>query len=130
VLIVPTCGFDSVPSDLGTKYVLEYVKRTYKCDCKSVTHVVEKAGGGVSGGTIASFMNELSGASKDSFNPYALNPPDKIPKISQPRDFGLFDYNIPLQKWTIPFLMASINSKVVQRSQALQDFKNGTFRYS
>jgi len=131
VLIVPTCGFDSVPSDLGTQYILEYVKQTYKCECKSVSHVITKISGGVSGGTIASMVNEISGISSSSLSDaYSLNPPDKKPNKPQPGDFGFIAYNSVVKKWTIPFLMASINSRVVQRSQALQDFKYGTFRYS
>jgi len=129
VLIIPTCGYDSIPSDLGVQYLTEYVKRTYNCDCRSIVQVVQKVSGGVSGGTIASIVNELTGKHVSN-GPYSLNPPDKRPQLVQPKDFTFVGYNAFLKQWTIPFLMAGINTRVVRRSQALQDFKYGQFQYS
>lgn len=36
MVVVPCCGFDSVPSDIGTKLVVDFLKKEYNLDTKSV----------------------------------------------------------------------------------------------
>lgn len=133
--IVFTCGFDCIPSDLGTWFTHQEMQRRTGGPCAHVQLRVESFMGGASGGTIASMVNMLDEAERDPSimqamnEPYSLNPkgdqtgPDAAEGMA-PRfdpDFG---------QWTAPFVMAGINTKVVRRSNALLDYAYGRgFRY-
>lgn len=134
--IVHSCGFDSVPSDMGTYFAQQQAKKTLGEPLSSVRYQLMKAKGGISGGTIASMMNIVELAVKDKAirriltNPYALNPdpsfkgPDKGDQMSA-------KHSKVLDKWTAPFVMAGINTRIVRRSNALMGFAYGeNFRYS
>lgn len=134
--IVHSCGFDSVPSDMGTYFTQQQAQKKLGKSLNSVRYQLLKAKGGISGGTIASMMNIVELAIKDKSirrllaNPYALNPdnafngPDSGDQMSA-------KYSKVLDKWTAPFLMAGINTRIVRRSNALMDFSYGEdFRYS
>ena len=75
-----TCGFDSIPSDLGTFYVQEQMHARHGVYAKQVKYRVVKAEGGMSGGTIASMMNMMEEIKADPRvgdivkDPYALDP--------------------------------------------------------
>jgi len=133
--IVHTCGFDSIPSDLGTWYLQEQMFERYGEYADEVKSRVGKFSGGASGGTIASMMQMLEESGRDPAvrealaNPYSLNPegeqwgPDELDS-NRPlydKDFG---------QWTAPFVMAAINSRVVRRSNALAGYPWGIdFRF-
>lgn len=133
--IVHCCGFDSVPSDMGTLMVQDYAEETYGVPCEQVDFYVFKASGGFSGGTVASMANAFEEAAEDESvrrtmgDPYGLNPagerdgPDG--SIQQgPR------YDEQVEAWTAPFMMATVNEKVVRRSNALLGYRWGrNFRY-
>ncbi len=134
--IVHSCGFDSVPSDMGTYFTQQQAKKSLGKPLSSVRYQLMKAKGGISGGTIASMMNIVELAVKDKgirrilANPYALNPdpsfngPDKGDQMSA-------KHSKVLDKWTAPFVMAGINTRIVRRSNALMGFPYGdNFRYS
>ena len=76
VKIVNSCGFDSIPSDMGVYFIY---KDILKKDLQ-ISMRVAGAKGGYSGGTYASINNIISEASKnkeirkDLINPYGLNP--------------------------------------------------------
>ena len=131
VKIVNSCGFDSIPSDMGVYFIY---KDILKKDLQ-ISMRVTGAKGGYSGGTYASINNIISEASKnkeirkDLINPYGLNPegekngPDK-------RDLSSVIFDKKIKKWIAPFLMAGINTKIVRRSNALSNYKYGkNFRY-
>jgi len=131
VKIVNSCGFDSIPSDMGVYFIY---KDILKKDLQ-ISMRVAGAKGGYSGGTYASINNIISEASKnkeirkDLINPYGLNPegekngPDK-------RDLSSVIFDKKIKKWIAPFLMAGINTKIVRRSNALSNYKYGkNFRY-
>jgi len=79
--IVHSCGFDSVPADLGTILVQSYATETYANPCNIVQVYLEDGDGSVSGGTLASFGELFEAASNDPIarhtlaNPYSLAPP-------------------------------------------------------
>jgi len=134
--IVHCCGFDSIPSDLGTWMMNETMVNDHGAQLEEVKLVLGPSRGGFSGGTVASMMNLVEQARTDQnirrlvADPYALNPeahrngpdgPDQIGARFDPR----------LRCWTGPFVMASINTRVVRRSNALMGSRYGRdFRYS
>lgn len=134
-LIVNCCGFDSIPSDLGTHFLQGHAEATTGGACETVELGVEAAKGGFSGGTVASLINVLKEASADPSlrkklnDPYLLCP-DDYPNTAKQRTEARY-YSKALKSWCAPFVMAGINTRVVQRSNALQGNRYGeNFRYS
>ncbi len=133
--IVHCCGYDSIPSDLGTLMVQEAMNTQHRHYASQVKLCVGKTKGGLSGGTLASLLNVVDEAKHDPSlrkilgNPYALNPagiggPDGSDQIG-------IRFDADLDQWTGPFLMAAINTRVVRRSHALMGLPWGkSFRYS
>jgi short subunit dehydrogenase-like uncharacterized protein len=133
--IVHTCGFDSIPSDLGTFSVQEQMHARHGVYAKQVKYRVVKAEGGMSGGTIASMMNMMEEIKADPRvgdivkDPYALDPLN-MPRGSDGPDQVAALYDSQFQQWTAPFVMAAINTRVVRRSNALSGYRYGQqFRY-
>jgi short subunit dehydrogenase-like uncharacterized protein len=133
--IVHTCGFDSIPSDLGTLYVQQEMKKRHGVYSPRVKYRVVRADGGMSGGTVASMMNMMEEAKIDPSildlmaDPYALNPAN-MPRGEDGPDQTGSVYDQDFDQWTAPFIMSGINTRVVRRSHALLDYpwaKN--FRY-
>lgn len=128
--IVPCCGFDSIPSDLGVFFLNNEVKRLTGAPCKSISMRVKAMKGGASGGTVASMVNIIEEATKDSSvakmlsNPYALNPKDKRTGPRQPGTTPV-QYDRNAKAWIGPFVMAAINTRVVHRSNAVMDYAYG-----
>lgn len=125
--IVHTSGFDSVPSDLGMQFLFEQLG-----PLKRATLVVEVMKGGFSGGTLASLMVGLDEAKADRSrrrllgDPYALSPNrDAEPKLGNERDLASFRFDAFTDQWIAPFVMASVNTRVVRRSNALQNYAWG-----
>lgn len=131
--IVHTCGFDSIPSDLGVLALHEALGKLVRA-----TYVVVVAKGGFSGGTVASLLNGLDEAKGDRSrrklmaDPYGLSPQrDQEPKLGDERDLATFKYDDFVGQWVAPFVMASINTRVVRRSNALLGYRYGTqFKYA
>ncbi|GAA5806314.1 saccharopine dehydrogenase [Helicostylum pulchrum] len=119
VMIVPTCGFDSIPSDLGVFMLSDYIHKKHHLDLASVKNSLVRVSGGYSGGTLLSVLGLLADktlSSKDQINPYLLatrQGVDKatLPVLTRDHDFG--------NKWQAFFLMAPINEKVVRRSWSI-----------
>lgn len=131
--IVHTCGFDSIPSDLGVLTLADALG-----PLKQATYVVEVAKGGFSGGTVASMLHLLDEAKKDRSrlrilgDPYALSP-DRAsePKLGNERDAMGFKFDAFVGQWVAPFFMAAVNTRVVRRSNALSGYRYGrAFRYA
>jgi short subunit dehydrogenase-like uncharacterized protein len=133
--IVHCCGFDSIPSDLGTLMLQEHA-RALGSRCIEVKCMAGESSGGMSGGTIASMLNIAESAAKDRkiarvlMDPYALDPEGGARGQDGADQRGVrFDED--LRKWTGPFVMAAINTRVVRRSNALLGYAWGKdFRYS
>jgi len=121
--IVHTCGFDSIPSDLGTWAAQQEHIRQHGRPAHSITAVYGETSGGLSGGTAASGF-EIAEAMGDPAvrrllrNPFALDPDPDAPHAPQP-DNKRPGWNAPLGMFTVPFFMADTNSPVVRRGHAL-----------
>jgi short subunit dehydrogenase-like uncharacterized protein len=133
--IVHCCGFDSIPSDLGVHFLQRQSVARLGEPCTRVRMRVKAMSGGFSGGTIASLMNVIKEASADPSlrremgNPYSLCPegyrgPPRQPDVRAPQ------YERDFEAWAAPFIMSAINTRVVQRSNALSKQAYGAaFQY-
>ena len=133
--IVHTCGFDSIPSDLGTYFVQGEMHKAHGVYAPRVKYRVVGSKGGVSGGTVASMMNMMEEANANPeildiiADPYALNPLN-MPGGEDGPDQTTAEYDKDFRQWTGPFVMAGINTRVVRRSHALLGYPWGShFRY-
>jgi len=134
--IVHSCGFDSIPSDLG---VLE-LHRAAQDELEDTTMLVAGLRGGTSGGTLAGTLDSLRGQldamkrnpalRKIAGDAYALSPDrDAEPDLGKERELQSVERD-PELGWLAPFVMAGINTRVVRRSNALQGHAYGSrFRY-
>jgi short subunit dehydrogenase-like uncharacterized protein len=131
--IVPSAGFDSIPSDLGVLMLHDQLARQGKALAEAHFRLV-RAKGGPSGGTVASMFNVLSEARDPAVrrvlgDPYGLNPKGG-PRGLDGRDQSSPQRDESTGHWTAPFVMAAINTRIVRRSNALLDFAYGRgFRY-
>jgi short subunit dehydrogenase-like uncharacterized protein len=133
---VHACGFDSIPSVLGTLMLQEHMRTEHGGHLGSVRFYMGRMRGGASGGTVASMLTALDEAAVDRNvrrilgNPYALDP-DPTRRGPDGRDQVGVKYSEELQSWTGPFVMASVNTRVVRRTHALLGRPWGEdFRYS
>jgi len=133
--IVHTCGFDSIPFDIGTWYLQQAIHRRHGVYARQVKTRVGRTRGGASGGTIASMLNMLEEVEHDPSiravidDPYALNPTGSATGPDGPDQTGA-RYDEDFKHWTSPFVMAAINTRVVRRSHALLGHPWGEdFRY-
>ena len=127
--IIHSCGFDSIPSDLGVLFLQSEAKKKFDRFCSQIKYYVRATKGGFSGGTIASmiaisnYIKSKPNLSGLLGNPYALNSDKyKGPSVSSLRSV-VWDQDVGL--WTAPFIMSGINTRVVRRSNELLDFKYG-----
>jgi short subunit dehydrogenase-like uncharacterized protein len=135
--IVHSCGFDSIPSDLGVLLLHEAATADGAGQLEDTTLVVRAMKGGASGGTIASLKGAVDDARGDRelarvlADPYALSPDrDAEPSLGSERDLRGVQYDSTLGMWVGPFIMGSINTRAVRRSSALQRWAYGPrFRY-
>lgn len=120
--IVPGCGFDSVPSDLGAYLLLREMKKRHKTDCIDIKAAFSLGGGGLNGGTLASVMNMIeSKQSKALNNPFLLNPSGTAPKDTKPHSDPLgAHWDDDFKAWLGLFVMGPVNTRVVRRSLALR----------
>ena len=122
--IVHSCGFDSVPSDLGVWFTQQQANHRFGEYCRRIAMRVKGLKGGASGGTIASMMNMMDEVGADPqlrkvlVNPYALAPADMRSGVEQP-NVTLPQHDEASGHWVGPFVMAAINTRVVHRSHAL-----------
>ena len=135
VKIVHTCGFDSIPSDMGVYFTQKEALAQKGQRAKRIRMRVAGMRGGLSGGTYASLSKVLEEAMQDKeiykvlVNPYGLNPTDKQEGGDHP-DLQKVIFDPTSKSWIGPFIMAGINTKVVRRSNALSGYAYGNdFRY-
>ncbi|MCP1915539.1 short subunit dehydrogenase-like uncharacterized protein [Bradyrhizobium elkanii] len=126
--IVFSCGFDSVPFELGAFFVQEEARRVFGAPAPRIKGRVRDMRGTLSGGTAASAKATFDAVAKDLSlvailnNPFALTPGFEGPK--QPRG-SKPAYEEDLHSWTAPFMMALINTRNVHRSNMLMGFPYG-----
>ncbi len=135
--VVHSCGFDSIPSDLGVLLLHEAVTADGAGRLEDTTLVVRALKGGPSGGTIASLRGTVDDARRSPelarllADPYALSPDREAePRLGPEGDLRGVRDDHELGIWVGPFIMGSINTRAVRRSNALQGWAYGRrFRY-
>lgn len=122
--IIHTCGFDSIPSDLGVLYTQSQAMKSFGNTCHQIRMGVKSMKGGFSGGTVASMLNVFRETADDPEvrkmlnNPYSLCPAEHRTGVRQPNvTRPAFDDH--LKRWLAPFVMAGINTRIVHRTHAL-----------
>lgn len=133
--IVFSCGFDSIPFDLGVVYLQAEARRRLQAPLHRVHGRVMLMKGGFSGGTAASLLATLEQAQREPdlarvlADPFALTPGFTGPP--QPDDNAGAEWDELTRAWSVPFVMAPINTKNVHRTNALRGHPWGTdFIYS
>ncbi|MDQ3365165.1 MAG: saccharopine dehydrogenase NADP-binding domain-containing protein [Myxococcota bacterium] len=133
--IVNSCGFDSIPSDLGTWALQQEFIARFGHPAASVLAMYGETSGGLSGGTVASGLQTAVEAGADRevrkvlANPYALDPDPTAARPSVPDEKSI-GWEPKLKMFTVPFVMAPFNTRVVRRGHALAGFPWGEdFRY-
>jgi short subunit dehydrogenase-like uncharacterized protein len=127
--ILFSCGFDSIPFELGVLKLQAEARRAFGAPAPRVIGRVQKMQGGFSGGTAASLSATLAAASADPkvaallADPFALTPGFRGP--DQPAGSAL-TYDERLGSWATPFIMAPINTRNIHRSNLLQGHAYGT----
>jgi len=133
--IIHTCGFDSIPSDLGVHFLQREMRARHGTTASTIKFRTRGFRGGFSGGTIASMLTMLDMADRDRQiaellkDPYALNPEGERRGLDGP-DAALPAWDADFSAWVAPFVMGAINMRVVRRSNALAGYPYGhEFRY-
>jgi short subunit dehydrogenase-like uncharacterized protein len=140
--IVHACGFDSIPSDLTVYALYRRALEDGAGELVKTDLVVRSFAGGVSGGTMSSMLEVLDATSRDAdvrrqfVDPYTLSPDRGAepelgaqPDLRRRRGRQIAPELTGL--WTAGFMMAPANTRIVRRSNALQDWAYGRrFRYS
>ena len=131
--IVFSCGFDSIPFDLGVMFVEQAAKAKLGAPAPRVRGRVRAIDGGLSGGTMASGMATMAAMQKDPSigavlgSPFALTPGFAGP--AQPDGEKAYEDKVT-GSWVAPFMMAGINTKAVHRTNFLLGHPWGTdFQY-
>jgi len=130
--IVFSCGFDSIPFDLGVLTLQEAALARFGTPVPRIKARVRRMKGGFSGGTAASLKATLAAAARQPSlfgllsDPFALTPGHAGPH--QPTGL-LPEFDPTLQSWVAPFIMAPINTKNVHRSNFLLGQRWGDLLY-
>ena len=126
--IVLSCGFDSIPFDLGVLILQEEAIARSGAPIERVKGRVRSMKGTFSGGTAASFAETMKRAAREPDviallkNPFALTPGFEGP--AQPHGAKpIFEED--LNSWSAPFIMAAINTKNVHRTNFLLGHRFG-----
>ena len=130
--IVFSCGFDSIPFDLGVLTLQEAAQERFGQPAPRVKGRVRRMQGGFSGGTAASLKATLAAARDPSLLKLLASPFALTPGFSGPHQpTGLVpEYDTTLGAWVAPFVMAPINTKNVHRTNFLLGHPYGAdFRY-
>ena len=124
--IVHCCGFDSIPSDMGVHFLQRQAMKRLGAPCTRVKMRVKVMRGEFSGGTVASLMNVVKEAAadpalrKELADPYSLCPAGSAPNVRQP-DVRSAEFDVDFGAWVAPFVMSGINTRIVQRTNALSE---------
>ena len=126
--IVFSCGFDSIPFDLGVLFLQTQAHRRFGAPLPEVHGLVRVMKGGFSGGTAASLLATMEAIAREPAlarimaDPFALTPGFTGPAQA---DGGGARYDGLAGGWTAPFVMAAINTKNVHRTNALRGHAYG-----
>jgi len=135
--IIHSCGFDSIPSDIGVHLLQTEALKRFNKPCDEVYLYVQSMRGGFSGGTIDSMINISKYIASDPEHhkilksPFALNPRESLKNNTHQPSLKSVKWNDNIKRWVCPFIMSGINTRVVRRTNALTDYRYGyNFRYS
>ena len=126
--IVFSCGFDSIPFDLGVFFLQQQAQEKLGGPVSRIRGRVRAMQGTFSGGTLASFKATVAAASENPelvsvlMDPFALSGGFK--GAEQPSGMAPI-YEEDLDSWSAPFIMATINTKNIHRSNMLQGHAYG-----
>lgn len=112
--IIPCCGFDSVPSDLGAMLMTRHVNETMQTPCTEV-RAAYQISGGLNGGTVASLLNMLDAPREPGSAANRERRDERIRAVNRPQ------FDAQLGTWIGPFVMAPTNTAVVRRSMMLAE---------
>ena len=133
--IINSCGFDSIPSDLGVYFMQQHAEAQFDETCEVIHMRLKAAKGGLSGGTIASMATIFEEVGQDKerrqqvANPYLLNDDTDAPNVRQD-NISKPEYDSQHKRWLAPFVMASINTRIVHRSNQLLNYEySRDFKY-
>lgn len=127
--IVFSCGFDSIPFDLGVLFLQNEMMRQFSTPAVRVKGRMRAMAGTFSGGTAASGRETVARAMREPEvmavlrNPFSLAGGFEGPEqpngmsVQEDEDFG---------SWAAPFIMATINTKNIHRSNALMGHPYGS----
>ena len=117
VRIIPSCGYDSLPSDLGTLFAINKMNKAVK-----KVEVFHSAFGGASGGTIESIFT-MGRLPKEMRDPFLLNPKGSVSELQRgsSKDSIKIKWIDEAKKWSGLGLFAVANTRVVRRSAALME---------
>ncbi len=126
--IVFSCGFDSIPSDLGVFFLEQQARARFGGPATRVRGRVRKMKGSFSGGTAASLLATVEAAAREPAilktlsDPFALTP--GFVGAAQPSGNEVFE-DIAAESWVAPFIKATINTKAIHRSNLLLNHAYG-----
>jgi short subunit dehydrogenase-like uncharacterized protein len=118
--IVPFCGYDSVPSDIGTLLAVDALRA--RGEATRLVSASFAGRGGLNGGTLDSALTMAeSGQTRLLADPLLLNPAHRrsADEAARSRDLRSVRYDADRDVWLAPFVMAAVNTRVVRRSNAL-----------
>jgi short subunit dehydrogenase-like uncharacterized protein len=127
--IIFSCGFDSVPFELGVFFLQGTARKAWGEPAEDVKGRVRVMKGTFSGGTAASSRATMAAAMSDPQvldqlkNPFLLTPGFVGPK--QPHGMKI-EFDEDLGAWVAPFIMSPINTRNIHRSNALMGHPYGT----
>ena len=117
IRIIPSCGYDSIPSDLGAFFTISQFNKPV-----SRVDVYHEAQGGASGGTTETIFT-MDGLSKEMRDPFVLNPEETVSEEQRKKskDGFIIEEVDGIEGWAGIGLMAVANTRVVRRSAALME---------
>lgn len=124
--IIHSCGFDCLPSDMGTYFTQQQSEKLFGMPCSNIKMRIKSMKGGASGGTVASLLNVVKEASKEPsllkelMDIYSLCPPSEK---RRPKHAAIqtAKHDSDSGAWIAPFVMAGVNERVVLRSNAISN---------
>ena len=117
IRIIPSCGYDSIPSDLGAFFTISQFNKPV-----SRVDVYHEAQGGASGGTTETIFT-MDGLSKEMRDPFVLNPEETVSEEQRKKskDGFIIEEVDGIEGWAGIGMMAVANTRVVRRSAALME---------
>ncbi|WP_341205659.1 saccharopine dehydrogenase NADP-binding domain-containing protein [uncultured Psychrosphaera sp.] len=122
--IMHCCGFDSIPSDLGVLKLQQLAMQTHSQPCQQIHYRFKNSKGGISGGTFASMLTALEQIGKDKKQARVLKTPyslmsEKVDNMPYQTAVKGLEKDPVSGQYLAPFIMASINTKIVHRTNSL-----------